>query len=83
MSKSISLSKLDELYDLVKKEYGVLGGKLIGAGGGGFVMLYCPERARELDAFMAAEGMPRINYFPSLQGAKVISDLTPIDDFGG
>ncbi|HMP73155.1 MAG TPA: galactokinase [Kiritimatiellia bacterium] len=82
MSPTISLSRLDELYDGVKKDFGVLGGKLIGAGGGGFVMLYCPTRGRELDAFMAAEGMPRINYFPSLQGTKVISDLTPIDDFG-
>jgi D-glycero-alpha-D-manno-heptose-7-phosphate kinase len=82
MSASISLSKLDHLYEHVKAEYGVLGGKIIGAGGGGFIMLYCPVKGRALDEYMAGLGMPRIDYFPSLQGAKVVSDLTPIDDFG-
>jgi D-glycero-alpha-D-manno-heptose-7-phosphate kinase len=82
LSATVSLSKMDALYEAVKKDFGVLGGKIIGAGGGGFVMLYCPDKARELDAYMAGQGMPRINYFPSLQGAKVVSDLTPIDDFG-
>jgi len=81
MSPGISLSVLDELYDQVKKEYGVLGGKIIGAGGGGFVMLYTPNAGRELDEFMAGHGMPRISYFPSMQGTKVVSDMSPFDDF--
>jgi D-glycero-alpha-D-manno-heptose-7-phosphate kinase len=81
MSASISLSVLDQLYDHTKKQFGVLGGKIIGAGGGGFVMLYCPQRGRELDEFMAGHGMPRVDYFPALQGAKVVSDMTPADDF--
>jgi len=81
MSSSISLSVLDDLYDEVKKRFGVLGGKIIGAGGGGFLMLYCPARGRELDAFMAQHNMPRISYFPTLQGSKVVSDMTPFDDF--
>lgn len=81
MSASISLSRLDQLYDYVKKEHGVLGGKIIGAGGGGFIMLYTPEKGHELDEYMAAQGMSRINYLPSLQGTRVVSDLTPLDDF--
>jgi D-glycero-alpha-D-manno-heptose-7-phosphate kinase len=81
LSSSVSLSHLDQLYDQVKKEFGVLGGKIIGAGGGGFFMLYCPQKGRELDAFMASHGMPRISYFPSLKGAHVVSDLTAFDDF--
>lgn len=82
MSKSISLSVLDQLYDDVKRRFGVLGGKIIGAGGGGFFMLYCPRMGRDLDAFMYAQGMPRVDYFPSLQGARVVSDMEPFDDFG-
>jgi len=82
MSATISLSKLDHLYDHVKNDFGVIGGKLIGAGGGGFIMLYCPQKGHALDDYMAGQGMPRINYFPSLQGTRVVSDLTPIDDFG-
>ncbi|HMP89351.1 MAG TPA: galactokinase [Kiritimatiellia bacterium] len=81
MSATISLSRLDQLYDHVKQEFGVLGGKIIGAGGGGFIMLYCPQKGKELDAFMMQQGMTRIDYFPSLQGTKIISDLTPIDQF--
>ena len=81
MSARISLSVLDEMYLHVKKEFGVLGGKIIGAGGGGFIMLYCPSKGRELDAYMAAHDMPRIGYFPSLQGAKVVSDMTPFDEY--
>jgi D-glycero-alpha-D-manno-heptose-7-phosphate kinase len=81
MSASISLNVLDQLYEEVKKRFGVLGGKIIGAGGGGFLMLYCPRPGRELDEFMVKHGMPRISYFPSHQGARVVSDLTAVDDF--
>ncbi len=83
LSAVVSLSSLDALYDEVKKRFGVLGGKIIGAGGGGFLMLYTPDTGRELDAFMAEQGMPRVSYFPSLQGAKVVSDMTPFDAFAG
>jgi D-glycero-alpha-D-manno-heptose-7-phosphate kinase len=36
LSNKISLSKVDSLYEEVKERFGVLGGKIIGAGGGGF-----------------------------------------------
>jgi D-glycero-alpha-D-manno-heptose-7-phosphate kinase len=81
LSRDVSLSVVDQLYDQVKARFGVLGGKIIGAGGGGFLMLYCPERMRELDAFMAEHDMPLVNYFPTLQGSRVVSDLTSFDDF--
>jgi len=81
LSKSVSLTVLDEMYDEVKKQFGVLGGKIIGAGGGGFFMLYCPEQGAELDAFMASHQMPRISYCPSLQGARLVRDMVPVDDF--
>ncbi len=35
MSRAISLGVVDQLYETVRNEYGVLGGKVIGAGGGG------------------------------------------------
>lgn len=83
MSASISLTTIDELYDHVKKEHGVLGGKIIGAGGGGFVMLYCPDKGRDLDAFMAGHDMPRIGYYPSSHGSRITADLSDYDDFNG
>jgi D-glycero-alpha-D-manno-heptose-7-phosphate kinase len=55
LSAKISTSTVDEVYDAARSA-GALGGKLIGAGGGGFVLLFVPperqarvqERLREL-----------------------------------
>lgn len=41
MSNKISNPQIDELYEEAIKA-GALGGKLLGAGGGGFLLMYCP-----------------------------------------
>ena len=41
LSKSISNSSIDEIYNIAIKE-GAIGGKLLGAGGGGFLLFYAP-----------------------------------------
>lgn len=41
MSDRISHPSLDNLYDVARSE-GALGGKITGAGGGGYMLLYCP-----------------------------------------
>jgi D-glycero-alpha-D-manno-heptose-7-phosphate kinase len=45
LSSQISTSAIDEIYDKAR-EAGALGGKLAGAGGGGFLLLYCPKDAQ-------------------------------------
>lgn len=45
MAKNISNSTIDEIYEAVKKA-GATGGKLSGAGGGGFMTFYCPGNTR-------------------------------------
>jgi D-glycero-alpha-D-manno-heptose-7-phosphate kinase len=75
LSTKISLSHVDTLYEHVRAEYGVLGGKIAGAGGGGFLMLYCPSRHRDLERFMAQQGMPRLHYAVEYEGAKVMANL--------
>ncbi|HLH24000.1 MAG TPA: galactokinase [Chloroflexota bacterium] len=75
MSNKISISAVDELYDYVKQAYGVLGGKVVGAGGGGFLMLYCPQKHRELTQFMRSRGMMRLHYNAEFEGAKVVTNL--------
>jgi D-glycero-alpha-D-manno-heptose-7-phosphate kinase len=62
MSAKISWPAIDELYDHVRAEHGVLGGKVIGAGGGGFLMLFKPGDGTELEEYMAAHHMPRLKY---------------------
>ena len=44
MAKGISNNMLDELYEAALKA-GATGGKITGAGGGGFMMFYCPGNA--------------------------------------
>ena len=45
MAKGISNSRMDELYESALKA-GATGGKISGAGGGGFMMFYCPGITR-------------------------------------
>lgn len=45
LSDKISTPKIDEIY-AAAKQAGAIGGKLLGAGGGGFVLLYVPDQCQ-------------------------------------
>jgi D-glycero-alpha-D-manno-heptose-7-phosphate kinase len=75
LSGKVSLPAVDALYDEVRAEFGVLGGKVVGAGGGGFLMLYCPRDGQRLTDFMATRGMPRLTYGAEFEGSKVITNV--------
>lgn len=46
MSDHISTSDIDDMYQK-SKEAGAIGGKILGAGGGGFLLLYVPEEKQD------------------------------------
>lgn len=46
LSSSISNERIDKYYTRAR-EFGALGGKLLGAGGGGFLLLYCEKKDQE------------------------------------
>jgi D-glycero-alpha-D-manno-heptose-7-phosphate kinase len=75
MSPDVSATAIDELYDEVRARFGVLGGKIIGAGGGGFLMLYRPVDNGQLEDFMMARGMPRLYYDIEREGVKVVANV--------
>lgn len=75
MSNKISLARVDEIYDEVRQRFGVLGGKIIGAGGGGFLMLYCDSDRAPLERFMEEHGMPRMHYTVEPEGTKVVAQM--------
>lgn len=75
MSNKISVSKVDALYDEVRKNYNVLGGKIIGAGGGGFIMLYCNKNHKALEKYMQNAGMARLHYQPCPVGTSIMSNF--------
>jgi D-glycero-alpha-D-manno-heptose-7-phosphate kinase len=71
-SKAISTPGIDELYDLARRA-GALGGKVVGAGGGGFLMLYCPEGTKaNVRAALNKAGVREMPYNFDFQGAKVM-----------
>ena len=47
LSGGISNGRIDELYQLAMQN-GAMGGKLLGAGGGGFLLFFCPEGKQTL-----------------------------------
>lgn len=75
LSTKVSISAVDDLYDDVRTRFGVLGGKIVGAGGGGFLMLYAPKNHAQVEAFMNERGMPRMHYTIEPEGTKVVAQM--------
>jgi D-glycero-alpha-D-manno-heptose-7-phosphate kinase len=73
MSAKIGIPGIDDLYRLVKDRFGVLGGKVSGAGGGGFFMVYAPKNHAELDEFMGRHGLTRMHYRLDTEGVKILT----------
>ena len=70
LASSISNSRIDAWYETARKQ-GALGGKILGAGGGGFLLLYAP--ADRHDAISAAlPELERVAFRFEPQGSKII-----------
>jgi len=71
-SAKISHPSIDRAYALASN-HGALGGKVIGAGGGGFLMLYCPDGTKAgIRRALATEGLREMPFNFDLDGAKII-----------
>ena len=57
------------------KNNGALGGKVVGAGGGGFLMLYCEEGRRKVKAALEREGLIEYRFRFDFEGSKVIYNI--------
>jgi D-glycero-alpha-D-manno-heptose-7-phosphate kinase len=69
-SGGMSNPKINEWYDLARAN-GALGGKLIGAGGGGFLMFYAEEKTR-LRLAMAQAGLKEVRFRFDFEGTKLV-----------
>ena len=69
-SSDMSNSKIDDWYNLGMNA-GAIGGKLIGAGGGGFLMFYAEEKVR-LRHMMREAGLTEVRFHMDFEGTKVL-----------
>ena len=70
MAKQISPPFIQELYETSRNE-GALGGKISGAGGGGFMMVYCPfQRKHRVAAALARLGGRVVDFHFDFRGLQ-------------
>ena len=75
LSKKITNTTIDDLYELGIAN-GALGGKILGAGGGGFMLFYCPKVYQaDLTNAMANAGMRRMRFRFDFDGSKVMVNI--------
>ncbi len=67
---TMSNGDIDRWYELALRN-GAVGGKLVGAGGGGFLMFYASDKTR-LRHVLRAEGLQEVRFRFDFEGAKVI-----------
>jgi len=70
-SSGMSNPKINEWYDLAMAN-GALGGKLIGAGGGGFLMFYAEEGKAKLRHVMREAGLKEVRFRFDFEGTKLV-----------
>jgi D-glycero-alpha-D-manno-heptose-7-phosphate kinase len=70
-SGAMSNPKIDEWYELARAN-GALGGKLVGAGGGGFLLFLAEDKAR-LRRAMAKAGLTEVRLRFDFEGTKVVT----------
>lgn len=80
VSDRISTPRIDQLYDLATR-HGALGGKITGAGGGGFLLLYCErEHQSAVRNAMHSAGVQEMAFAFDTQGAQVLVNDPFIDN---
>lgn len=79
VSEKISTPRIDHLYTCARKN-GALGGKITGAGGGGFLLLYCERSHRDaVRKALKEEGVHEMAFAFDMQGSQVLVNDPFID----
>jgi D-glycero-alpha-D-manno-heptose-7-phosphate kinase len=72
LARGISNPQIDHWYEAARR-HGALGGKVTGAGGGGFLLLVCPPGCQAvLTEALEQEGLYRMDFHLEDAGAKVL-----------
>src|SRR5262249_13176695 len=83
LARGVTTPVIDEWYE-VARHNGALGGKITGAGGGGFLMLYCePQFQDAVTTALESRGLIRTDFHFERGGAVVLMDAIPrVRSFG-
>ena len=75
LAPGLSTGFIDECYELALKN-GATAGKITGAGGGGFMLIYCHEKAQQtVTEVLEERGLKRMNFHFDHQGATVVLNV--------
>ncbi len=75
LAPGLSTGFIDECYSLAL-QHGASAGKITGAGGGGFLLLYCHEDAQDaVTRALEERGLKRMNFHFDQQGATVVLNV--------
>lgn len=79
LSSKISSARINEMYESALRN-GALGGKITGAGGGGFLLLFCPRQHQHAVRNILVDlGAREMGFEFDFQGAQVVADDPFID----
>src|ERR1700687_951765 len=78
LSTGITNPMIDAWYELSKRN-GAIGGKISGAGGGGFLMLYCEEGKAQVREALRHAGLRELNFRFEVGGSKAVCDSVSRD----
>jgi len=70
LASKITNGSIDAMYKAARQA-GALGGKITGAGGGGFLLVYCPDGKRQ-EVRQALRGLRELPFRFEPDGTKVI-----------
>ncbi len=75
LAPNLSTTFIDECYELARRS-GADAGKITGAGGGGFLLLYCKQEAQDtVTRVLEERGLKRMNFHFDQQGATVVLNM--------
>jgi D-glycero-alpha-D-manno-heptose-7-phosphate kinase len=79
LSSKISNAHINEMYESALRS-GAIGGKITGAGGGGFLLLFCPQqRQQDVRNSLVGMGAREMGFEFDVLGAQVVADDPFID----
>lgn len=72
--EATSTSQIDKWYEIAIKN-GALGGKIMGAGGGGFFAFYCEDKKDQLRKALTQEGLEEVKFHFDFEGTKLLVNI--------